>query len=180
MMLRFRIGRWRFSLNVVHVTDVAGVNSILPDGKHILMWDFDEVSLEEVKKALAEVAIKYKLPNIYILNSGLPNHYMAYCFKRVSWQKAVEILAATKHICTTYLRFGVFRGKFTLRITPKDGRRIRLVCVLESPWPEDVSIDELDSFVRYETLSDWYRKMMPKMPIIKWREDECLKLLSKN
>jgi hypothetical protein len=180
MMLRFRIGRWRFSLNIVHVTDVAGVNSILPDGKHILMWDFDDASLAQVKANLAEVALRYKLPNIYILNSGLPNHYMAYCLKRVTWQKAVEILAATKGICVTYLRFGVFRGKFTLRITPKDGRRIRLVCILKSPWPEDVKIEEIGSFVKYETLSDWYRKMMPKMPILKLREDPCLKRLSKN
>jgi len=156
MMLRFRIGRWRFSLNIVHVTDVAGVNSILPDGKHILMWDFDGVSLEQVTNALLEVQHKYLLPNIYILYTGKPGHYMAYCFKRCEWQKAIEIIAATKYVDMTYFRFGVWRKKFTLRITPKDGRKIRLARVLPSPFDEDATINELDSFVRYETISDVY------------------------
>jgi len=156
MMLRFRIGRWRFSLNVVHVTDVAGVNSILPDGKHILMWDFDGVTQKQVIESLIEVQRKYKLPTIYILYTGKKGHYMAYCFKRCEWQKAIEIIAATKHVDMTFFRFGVWRKKFTLRITPKDGRRIRLFMKLPSSYLEDVTINELDSFVKYETISDVY------------------------
>jgi hypothetical protein len=167
MMLRFRIGRWRFSLNIVHVTDVAGVNSTLPDGKHILMWDFDATSIFNVINALNEVQSKYHLPTIYILNSGKPDHYMAYCFKRVEWKKAVEIIAATRYVDETFIRFGAFRKRFTLRITPKDRRKIRLAHVLKGYMPEDAYIEELDSFVKYETLSDWYRKMMPKMPILR-------------
>jgi len=155
-MLRFRIGRWRFSLNVVHVTDVAGVNSILPDGKHILMWDFDGVTPQQVIESLAEVQAKYKLPTIYILYTGKKGHFMAYCFKRCEWQKAIEIIAATKYIDMTFFRFGVWRKKFTLRITPKDGRKIKLWCKLNSNVPEDATIDELDSFVKYETISDVY------------------------
>jgi len=158
MMLRFRIGRWRFSLNVVHVTDVAGVNSILPDGKHILMWDFDGVSLEQVVQALGAVQARYQLPRIYILYTGKKGHFMAYCFKRCEWQKAIEIIAATKYVDMTFFRFGVWRKKFTLRITPKDGRKIRLATILEGFNPEDATIDELDSFVKYETISDVYEE----------------------
>jgi len=170
MMLRFRIGRWRFSLNVVHVTDVAGVNSILPDGKHILMWDFDGVKPQQVVESLIEVQRRYKLPTIYILYTGKKGHYMAYCFKRCEWQKAIEIIAATKYIDMTFFRFGVWRKKFTLRITPKDGRRIRLFTKLGSPYPEDATIDELDSFVRYETISDVYE---PKCKVREFRIGRC-------
>jgi len=156
MMLRFRIGRWRFSLNVVHVTDVAGVNSILPDGKHILMWDFDGVNLDQIIESLSEVQRKYMLPTIYILYTGKPGHYMAYCFKRCEWMKAIEIIAATRYVDPTFFRFGVWRKKFTLRITPKDGRKIRLAKKLYGYTPPDAYIEELDSFVKYETISDVY------------------------
>jgi len=160
MIFRFRIGHWRFSFAAVRITDVAGVNSVLPDGKHILMWDFDDIPLNKVIAALWTTAITYSLPPIYILSSGKPNHYMAYCFKRVDWQKAIEIIAATPHVCQTFLRFGVWRKKWTLRITPKDGRNIKLIAKLPGLSKPDVSIKELDSFVKYETISDTYE---PKM-----------------
>lgn len=160
MIFRFRIGRWRFSLAAVHITDVEGVNSLLPDGKHILMWDFDNVKLKQVLLHLSTIQARYQLPKIYILYTGKPGHYMAYCFKRVDWQKAIEIIAATPHVCQTFLRFGVWRKKWTLRITPKDGRRIKLISVLDGYAPEDATINELDSFVKYETISDTYE---PKM-----------------
>ncbi|GAI61975.1 unnamed protein product, partial [marine sediment metagenome] len=76
--------------------DVVGVNSNLPDGNHVLMWDLDETTFDEVFKNLLTVQRIYELPNIYILETKKDTNYIAYCFKKTPWLKVVEILAFTK------------------------------------------------------------------------------------
>ena len=150
MILRIRIGNWRFTFTLHQITDITGVNSLLPDGNHILMWDFDNIPLWQVKLTLNCIQQDYELPNIYILNTGKPNHYIAYCFKRCSWWDTKRIIAATPFICNDYFKWGVFRKRFTLRVTPKEGRKPRLVEILHSNIPEDVKVSELTSWVKDE------------------------------
>jgi len=151
---RFRIGNWRISIGIVRVVDVVGVNSKLPDGNHILMWDFDETDLDTVIKSLLITQRVYELPNIYILETKKDTNYIAYCFKRVDWRKAQEIVIFTKGVDPLFWRYGVLRGHFTLRVTPKCGRMPKLVWVIPGVAPEDASIPELKSWTKYETLAD--------------------------
>jgi len=154
MILRFKLGRWRFTFSFAPVTEVVGVNSKLPNGRHILMWDFDGKQLGQVITWLEDIQHLYQLPRIYVLNTGKKNHYIAYCFKKVPWRKAVEIIATTIGVCWHFFKYGVYREKFTLRVSPKCGRRPKLAWLLNSNVPEDAYITDLKSWVKYETLED--------------------------
>jgi len=154
MIFRLRIGSWRFTFTFARVADVIGVNSLLSDGNHILMWDFDDELFPNVEMALRWIQNRYRLPNIYILNTGMRGHYIAYCFKRVTWNLAVEIIASTPLVDYRFFKYGVYREKFTLRVSPKEGRKPRLIKILKSKAKETASIPELRSWVKYETLAD--------------------------
>ena len=135
-----------------------GVNSKVGDDKHILMWDFDKIKKEEVLAVLAPVQYHNNLPNIYVVETKETGSYHAYCLHKTSFQLACAILSCTPYIDMTYYRLGVTRGYWTLRISPKSGRDIKLVDVLKSDVPEDVTVKDLKSFVIYETLPDTARR----------------------
>lgn len=148
MIFKIRIAHWKFTFTFAPVTDVTGVNSNLPDGSHIIMWDFDDIPLEILADELEYLQDQLGLPNIYILNTGNPNHYIAYCFKRCTWQYSIEAVARIWLVDPSFFKYGVYREHWTLRVTPKEGRKPKLVKILHSPIPEDTSIDELNSWVQ--------------------------------
>jgi len=148
MIFKTRIGHWRITFTIAPVTNVTGVNSNLPDGNHIVMWDFDNVAEILVTVALRVAQKQYNLPNIYILNTGKPNHYIAYSFARCVWKHSVEIVAATPFVDPNFFKYGVYREHWTLRVTPKEGRKPKLRKILHSPIPESASISELNSWVK--------------------------------
>jgi hypothetical protein len=152
MIKKLRVGKWRFTFTFAPVTDVVGVNSNLPDGDHILMWDFDGVPLRDVILALDDVQEDQLLPNIYILNTGKRNHHIAYCFERCPWRVAVKIIADTPKVDWNFFKYGVYRGHFTLRVSDKNHRKIKLVKVLKGLRSETASVLELKSWTKYETL----------------------------
>ena len=153
MMLRVRFRNWRFSMVLVPVIDVYGVNSKLPDGKHFLMWDMDKIDLNTIIEDLQNTQNIYQLPNIYILESNPKGGMHAYCFKRLPFRKVCEILTYTKHTDWRYLRFGMIREEFTLRITEKYGYRPKLIYTLRSDVPEDVRLDEMRNFCLYDAIN---------------------------
>jgi len=163
MIFRLRVGSWRFTFTFAQVTDVIGVNSLLPDGRHILMWDFDEVDLTKVIPALLDVQTKYKLPAIYLLNTGKPKNWIAYCLKSVDWRLAVEIIASTQYVDWEFFKYGVYRERFTLRVSSKNGRKITLRAILDSPYPAEANPRDLKSWVKYETLTDQAPKGLVKL-----------------
>lgn len=148
MIIKIRIAHWRFTWTFAPVTDVTGVNSTLPDGSHITMWDFDDVPLQDIVNTLTTVQYFHKLPNIYVLNTGLVNHYIAYCFKSMPWKRSILIVAETDFVDPNFFKYGVYREHWTLRVTPKEGRKPKLVDIIHSFRPEDCSIDELNSWVK--------------------------------
>ncbi len=152
MIIRFKWWKYRFTFTFAPVTDVIGVNSLLPDKNHILMWDFDKFQFWVVLAILRSIQYKYDLPRIRILESSDGWNYIAYCFKRCTWRKAKEIIASTDGVDEQFFKYGVYRGYFTLRVSQKKGSLPILVRMLESKTQEDVSVDELDSWVVYETL----------------------------
>lgn len=154
MIFKLRFGQWRLTITLAPVIDVVGVDSRLEDGDHILMWDFDEIPLRTVLDNLHYIQVIFSLPNIYILKTTKPSSYIAYCFKRFPWELARGIIGITPDICENFYKWGVFRKRFTLRVTKKHGKRPRIAAILISSIPEDVSIHELRSWVQYETLAE--------------------------
>jgi hypothetical protein len=112
------------------------------------MWDFDDYPLILVETALKYVQNKFELPNIYILNTGKSDHFIAYCFEKMAWILSVEIVASTSLVDKNFFKYGVYRERWTLRVSPKEGRKPKLVKVLRSEYPETASIGELNSWVK--------------------------------
>jgi hypothetical protein len=165
MIIKVTLGRWRFTFSMAPITKVVGVDSTLKDGNHILMWDFDTDNYEAIVKALTRVQFHYHLPHVHIATTGKGHGFHAVCLKRTPWRKAVEIICATEGVDYNFIKYGIYRNHFTLRISPKCGREIRFAGTIGGNYPEDVSIEELNSFVHYETLEDgWHsRKLEIKM-----------------
>jgi len=159
MIIRFNI-RWiRITFTIAPVTKVVGVNSNLDEQKkwHILMWDFDKTDLLTIILHLKRIQDQYKLPNIYILKTS-KNNYIAYCFRRSTWREAIHIVSAHPNVDMNFLKYSVYRGHFTLRISRKDSKpKPRLVVVLPSRVHETASIEDLKSFTIYETIRPGYR-----------------------
>lgn len=153
MIKRLTIGNRRLTFTFARIAKVIGVNSNLEDGRHILMWDFDDVKLEDVKEGLSRIQRRYFLSTIHILETKDNQNYIAYCFTACDWRRAVEIIASTPLTDWQFFRFGVYRGHFTLRVTPKGGRTPHLVTRLEGYELPDCEVDDLKSWVKYETLS---------------------------
>jgi hypothetical protein len=148
MIFRIKLGNWRFTFTFAPVTKVIGVNSNLPDGNHIIMWDFDDTPLEALTDELEYLQDQLDLPNIYIFTTGKKNHYIAYCFKRCTWQYSIEAVARIWLVDPSFFRFGVYRKHWTLRVSTKEGRKPKLVKTLKSRTPETASISELNSWVK--------------------------------
>jgi len=148
MIFKLQIGAWRYTFTLSHVTHVIGVNSTLPDGKHIVMWDFDDKDIFMVQQVLEIVQNDCELPNIYILNTGKLDHYIAYCFKAMPWRESVQIVACTLGVDPNFFKYGVYREHWTLRVSPKEGRKPQLITTLKSSIPEDCTISELNSWVK--------------------------------
>jgi hypothetical protein len=148
MIFKLRIFSWRFTFTLAPVTDIIGVNSRLSDGDHIIMWDFDDVELCLVAATLKWVQKHFELPNIYIMNTGTQDHYIAYCFERCCWHKSVAVVAETNFVDPNFFKYGVYRERWTLRVSPKESRKMLLVKTLYSPISESASIAELNSWVK--------------------------------
>jgi hypothetical protein len=117
-----------------------------PD-KHCLLWDFDNIDLNTIIHSLRYLQVNYDLPDVWIIQSS-PERYHAYCFTARPFREIIHILSATPEIDMAYLRLGIVRGYYTLRITPrKDSPEFKLVKVLVSTYknemtPLDATINE--------------------------------------
>lgn len=151
MRISFTILNRKYYFGTHRMTEVNGVNSNLPDGKHFLMWDFDDNDLKEVTRELIIVQAKYNLSAITILNTGRENSYHAYCFSTFDLDTVKRIIMDTRGVCWTFLMMAHRRGYFTLRFSPKAGREIKKVAVLSGYADPDINPLEVSSLVRYST-----------------------------
>ena len=152
MIIKLRIGYIRITFTIARIIDVLGVNSKLPDGNHILMWDFDNTQLKDVSFNLREVQYKFQLPDIHVLRTSEPNNYIAYCFKRCTFRQAIKIIGSTQGVDLNFYKWGIFRKRWTLRVGAKAGAKPKSVGILKGWCEEDCYISELKSWVIYETL----------------------------
>lgn len=127
---------------------LEGVGSLQPNGKHIIMWDFDASTLNQVEETLRNVQQKYNLSHIYIV-SDIEGSYRAWCFTQVELKTLLHILLDTDHIDKGFFYYTARRQKATLRTSNKKGRPDQHIeRVLES-YPEHIP-DRMERVV-YDT-----------------------------
>lgn len=136
---------------LTHSQRLKGVNSKLPDGRHFLMWDFDGKEHDDIKSTLLDIQKRFKLSRIFLVNTGLPGFYHAYCFRALPWADVLHVLASTEGLDPVYFKIGIFRGFFTLRISGKKGRSFLPAEILPSRSKEDLNPFELTNFSNYWT-----------------------------
>lgn len=135
---------------------VSGICSGLADGNHFLLWDFDNADLNTVIRNLKGMQVAFSLPAIHIVRTSDERHYHAYCFHRVRWPKAVYIAMETRGVDDGFVRMGVVRGYFTLRITSKVSDSMRAdpfaaAYVIPSKVIPNVNAGEIPNLVTYWT-----------------------------
>lgn len=122
-----------------------GLTSRTLSGNHIIMWDFDDKTLDQVEKAVKTNWNFESAPTAYIVQSNIDaKHYHVYIFvegKVASGHKAAD----SKH--NAHSKELGFR---TLRITPKNGFAPRVVKVIKGneAIPE-TPLTELTTLVAY-------------------------------
>lgn len=136
-----RIGNLQIRFYITLLENRVGVNSQLynePD-KHILLWDFDNANIDEIKSSLVAMQLRYRLPEILIVESS-PEKYHAYCFASRPFMEVVHILSDTPNVCETFFRIGIIRGYYTLRISTRKGQGgFKLIDRLLSGYKNEVS-----------------------------------------
>ena len=128
---------------------VEGINSSLGDGYSVLFWEFDDISFDEVKSILLCERIDHRLPAIYIIQASTDRSWHAVCMSKTRWLAALSIVAGTSGIDPDYVRLAAYREHFTLRLTDKGHGKPKVYYVLESALPDDCSIGDFTSGVRY-------------------------------
>ena len=151
--VKFNIRSLRFIFRIDKIARPIGVTSKLRDGRHILMWDFDNQLAAEVQFNLLNIQLKHSLSHIYILQSSPGDNYIAYCFNAYPFKEAFSIVGNTPGVDFNFLRFSMMREYFTLRISKTQLRpQPEGAFFLRGISEPDAGIDDLAYFVRYETI----------------------------
>lgn len=106
--------------------------------KHMLLWDFDNTDLENILQDLRYLIARYALPNVYVLQTS-KSGYHAYCFSARPFKEVIHILSDTNSIDMHYLRLGMVRGYYTLRFSARQDGSPKLIKILESVYPAEMS-----------------------------------------
>lgn len=111
---------------------LEGITSLQKDGKHIIMFDLENCSLEQAENTLRNVQRKYCLSNIYI-TSDIDRSFRAWCYSLVDFKTFLKILLDVDYLDWNFFYWTVSRSKATLRISNKKNREPqKIVSVLES------------------------------------------------
>jgi len=154
MLIRFNLPRnRRITFTWAKIEDQVGFNSRVSDGLHCLVWDFDDIDRNTLLSTLRFQQVTYSLPEIQIYKSRKDvDNYHAVCFKLLPWEKVVSIVAATPFVDWGFVKWGVMRGYFTLRMSPRNDSIPFLYAKLPSDTPSDCGWRDLTSFAFYETV----------------------------
>lgn len=146
--MQIQIAKYQLRIYLSKLEKRAGIcsQSYNKPDKHCLLWDFDNAELEDIKLTLIGIQFIYNLPEIRIIKSSA-NKYHAYCFCARSLRNVINILSATPQIDMEYLRLGIVRGYFTLRISERNDSEFGLVDILKTGFidemsPLDVTVNE--------------------------------------
>jgi hypothetical protein len=127
---------------------LEGITSLQKDGKHIVMFDLENCSLEQAKETLRIVQRKYGLSDIFIV-SDKDRSFRAWCYSKVDFKTYLKILLDVDYLDYNFFYWTVQKSKATLRTNNKKNRQPqKIVSVLQS-YP--VSIPESCEKVIYDT-----------------------------
>lgn len=146
---KFRIGRLQVSLMAGLVTKVTGVNSNLKNGKHIIMWEFDETDKLAVLASLQAVQIFFQLPDINVAESHPGGGFHAYCFKALSFVETLHIVSGTALVDPHYITLCAMRQHWTLRLTDKGQGAPQYLETLQGPGQKTACPVDLEGIVQY-------------------------------
>jgi hypothetical protein len=152
MIIKLKLFGYRFIWSVKKIIPATGANSEIGKDAHILMWDFDNRPLQAVLSSLSVAQHIEGLPEIKVFQTSKGAKYQAWCYYRTTWWNAVRIIAGTPGVDPGFFRYGIFRGRFTLRTSPKHGFKPKWVKTLESHVAPTASEFDLWSWTNYETV----------------------------
>lgn len=93
---------------------IIGLSSICQDGKHILIWDFDQIKYYDVCKALSKIQSIHGLGIIYIFKSK--HGFNAMCLDKLDFKEAHNIKLYTRFSDYQHTRIGYYVGSWCLKI----------------------------------------------------------------
>ena len=123
-----------FFMMLARYQKIEGINSQVNgnNNKHIILWDFDYIDLEEIKKSLLRVQKLNSLSNIYIYSDN-GKSFHAECDTIVSFRRLLSIYIQTDHLDYDFFKYCVLNRKSVLRTSRKEGReQLKLIDVLQT------------------------------------------------
>ncbi|MEM2591596.1 MAG: hypothetical protein QXI60_03325 [Thermofilaceae archaeon] len=149
MYWRVYLGPFKVYFGLQYLTRYEGVRSDLPDGRHIILWDYDDLGQDTVFSELRRVQWRFRLSNIYVHRTSEENKFHAICFSARTFREVAIILLASTHCDLEYVKLGLIRGYWDLRINKLAQYDLEPVAILTSPYPADVSPEQVVGRVRY-------------------------------
>jgi hypothetical protein len=116
-----KLGNWVYYSTLGKIQTVEGISSKVDRDRHIVLWDFDNCSLERVRSSLESAQKTFNLGEITVF-SDKPMSYRAVCYSQVSFRGLMEILISTKGVDDVFIVMTARKGQATLRLSPKVGR----------------------------------------------------------
>lgn len=155
--LRIKIHNVTFFTMIARTQTLQGFNSLIerrgsiPESQHIVMWDLENCTLQQVCTELEEIRDKFNLGVIYVVGDT-PRSYRAWCFTRVSFMMLLDILIHTKYVDWNFIYWTFHRAKSTLRVSQKEGRTPqRILATIGEGYARVDPIPETLQFVTYDT-----------------------------
>jgi len=102
-------------------------SSFCEEGEQIIVLDYDNLPLEEVREDVKRLQRNFGLPTFYIFSSS-PGNYHAYCMTCLKFHEVMVIAFASKSD-RNHKNFLLYNKISTVRITRKKGKpsKIRFV-----------------------------------------------------
>ena len=150
-MIKFDVFGRRFVVYFRKVQEVKGLNSELKDGYHIGMVDIDGDDLPYVIEETKRVMWQYRVGRADIMSTGKPGGFHVYLWGRFTFQESLRLMLEYPTADLQHIRWTIKRGHATLRLTPKEGRKITKLETLYNDAYEETQMTDLKSWVKYQT-----------------------------
>lgn len=112
---------WAFSRRRIRTEPVKGITNLCEDGRLCIFLDFDNISIQRLKKEIEFIQNKFDLGTFFIFSSS-ENSYHAVCLDKVSFHQHLKIMRETS-VDENYINVPNKYGLklWTLRLSPKNG-----------------------------------------------------------
>ena len=150
-MIRFVLFGRRFVVYFRKVQEIKGLNSECKDGTHIVMVDIDDDTYSSVQEDVRTVMERHHIPRADIMSTGKPGGFHVYLWKGFKFRETLNIMMEFPTLDLNHLRWTIKRGHATLRLTDKQGRKVRKETTLCGLGLGERYLTDLKSWVKYQT-----------------------------